>query len=159
MMFHLPLLKTSLLWLATAASLFGIAPQFECICPNGSKQTLLFTANANCCAKRTVAVAEPAKATAEGHCPKCHPPKSDVRTGDAGPKCSESSCKKSMVATAAAVVPTSADLTVVDAGFVPFMPADLPFHIVHSHSLNRSPAADQSLPPPDLVIVLRHLVI
>lgn len=158
MLLHLPLLKTALLWLTTAASLFGIAPRFECVCPNGSKQTLLFLANASCCAKRTPAVSEPITVPAEGRCPKCHPPKCDGRTGDAKVNCSDSPCKKSIVVADAVVTLNVLDTIALEFVDLPQL-IELPFHVAFSRSLRHSIAADQSLPSPDLVITLRHLVI
>lgn len=145
MLFHLPLLKIALLWLTTAVSFLGIVPKFECVCPNGSKQTLLFSANCGCPKAITVEAV-----SAEGHCPKCHPPKGESPA-------TESQCRKSMIAAESAVV---TDATSLDSQIIACSPIfEPPFPIVHAPSLKRSIAADQSLPTPDLIIALRHLVI
>ncbi len=162
-----PILKTWLVWLTTVVSLVGSFPQFNCICPDGSKHTrplFAISTKLNCCCGISAAspVGRRLSPPAAG-CPRCHAQNElagGADAGNAGSHCTGKQCLKSITAPDLAATGDPTDTTRLEFQFVS-LPLEIGFQSVvsGSPSQTRSYRDERRVPPPDLVITLRHLVI
>lgn len=168
-------LKLALLWLTTVASGLGVLPQFNCVCPNGKLNRInlisyALSTGCSCptpCCQTEHRIESISSQTHEKHSSLTHAccahdaeAKSPPLSG--GKKSPGKGCKKELV-----VIDSTTASSVDDVSRIELQVASLPaiLHIpfglrlaqcVDSRSLINSSAP---CPPPDLVVVLRHLII
>lgn len=168
------LLQTGLLWLTTVASGLGVLPQFNCVCPNGKLNRISLisfaistgcSCQSTCCktldwkeSEFSLAHEKPASpATCCVHASETKSPPSDSEK-----KCPGKGCKKELVVIDSTIASSADDVSRIELQMAS-LPAIL--HIPHgllvaqSFDSNRLFHSSDPCPPPDLVIVLRHLII
>jgi hypothetical protein len=160
--------KSALLWLTTLVSFVGGFPQSHCICPDGSRHALplfLLATDPSCCCGRgagtPVARSDPRIAGAVfGHCPMCDGQKVEDSSGDAtgadlGKRCRQSITIADIMASATDSNSDQTDFPCADFACL----ACLPLLDLCARSPKIPPSRDSTPPPPDLVILLLHIVV
>lgn len=168
-------LKLSLLWMTTVASGFGVLPQFNCVCPNGKLNRFNLISYAlstgcscqpTCCQTQdrieSVNTQPHEKHASLTHSCCAHDTEAKSPPLGGGKKCPGNGCKKELV-----VIDSTTAVSADDVSRIELHVASLPAisHIPHSFLFDQSCDSSRLFnssdpcPPPDLVIVLRHLIV
>ena len=167
--------QSGLLWLTVVATVVGVLPQFNCVCPNGQLKRISYLTVAfspGCCCQTTCCqnqgrdelvseiVSSQSKTNLHSCCSENLTPKSG--SSDNAKKCSGKGCKRELVVVDSAITSADNDINRFEhlvASLAMFSHTPQSVFFRESRELARRPLSTGPCPPPDLIISLCHLVI